>query len=59
MDLEGNEISLSPSIRDNLPLGIQQILLEQENSLKKTIDMWTPEAEKMYQKEIQSLCGKN
>ncbi|CAO3703181.1 unnamed protein product [Rhizopus stolonifer] len=58
VDLEGSEISLSPSIRDNLPLGIQQILLEQEKSLNKTIDMWTPEAEKMYQKEVQSLCEK-
>ncbi|KAI9270835.1 P-loop containing nucleoside triphosphate hydrolase protein [Sporodiniella umbellata] len=56
VEFEENETLLSSATQDNLPLGIQQILSDQKEVSQKTFDMWDPEIEVEYLKEVQSLC---
>lgn len=57
---EETNVIISSATREKLPLGIQHILSEQGQPIKgfDRIDMWTPETESRYRKEMQSLCGK-
>lgn len=59
MEEESNVI-ISSATKEKLPLGIQHILSEQDQPIQgfDRIDMWTPETESRYRKEMQSLCGK-
>ncbi|EPB90295.1 hypothetical protein HMPREF1544_02820 [Mucor circinelloides 1006PhL] len=52
-----DDLIISPSTKSSLPLTIQQILEDKQksNEAEEAIDMWTPEAEKKYQLQMQSL----
>ncbi|KAL9551091.1 hypothetical protein MBANPS3_004422 [Mucor bainieri] len=52
-----DDLIISSSTKSSLPLTLQQILEDQQNSndANETIDMWTPEAEKQYQLRMQLL----
>ncbi|CEP10178.1 hypothetical protein [Parasitella parasitica] len=60
IDEHVQDFVISPSIKSTLPLTIQQILDEKkEASLSdEVIDMWTPDTEKKYQLQMQSLNSK-
>lgn len=55
-----DDLIISPSTKSSLPLTIQQILEDKQksNEAEEAIDMWTPEAEKKYQLQMQSLNSK-
>ncbi|KAI9025180.1 P-loop containing nucleoside triphosphate hydrolase protein [Phycomyces nitens] len=51
---------ISPSVRQDLPWGLQCILNDQDqpSSSGKPVDMWTPAVEEDYQKQIKVLTDK-
>ncbi|ORE07685.1 P-loop containing nucleoside triphosphate hydrolase protein [Rhizopus microsporus var. microsporus] len=57
---EESNVIISPATKEKLPLGIQHILSEQGQTVQgfDRVDMWTPETELRYRKEMQSLCDK-
>lgn len=50
---------ISPSVRQDLPKPIQQILADVDERKKSSskVDMWTPAVEAQFQRQVASLAG--
>lgn len=53
------ETMISPSVRQDLPKAIQQILadIEKQKNSSSKVDMWTPAVEAEFQRQVASLAG--